>query len=254
MKVILVAATLKRADFVENLAKNLAKNIQLIFFCKNQPRPSLSKYGKMVEGDGKKLSQIIRSEKVDLVHWFQADSKRLFSDYYNWWKKSGDLQKVPIVITHLQLPFKHNLELSLEQLRIAQKIVFIVNEAYLHPKYSWIAASRKTRIYFGSPLDKFQEISAKKAENSNVVYGRGSTLNKCPQDMIEVFSKVDLDNKKFKIAGEGDSQIVSFFTEKSKELNLNNKVSFAGFLDFSKWKEFLENLDIFLYQLKVDGY
>lgn len=193
------------------------------------------------------LKRIITSANYDVIHYFKGSGYDLF----NWARnivESEDLN-IPIVTTVCQRPSYPTLLLSPDEIRYSDKIVFIDKQSYKDPLYPFIPEEKKTVIYFGCPQSHVEEtgelLSLRKEHNCSdkIIFGRGSTISKCPPDMLEIFNDIPYKDKKFRIVGVSPN---SWVGEKAKALS---DVEVIPPVKYRQWLEYCNDFDIFLYQI-----
>lgn len=88
-------------------------------------------------------------------------------------------------------------------------------------------------------------------KNSDIIYGRGSSFNKCPESMIDNFDKIEIKNKKFIVVGvdEGTNWLNNEVSKRSK-----SDINLFPLIPFEKWIQILKSFDVFFYQLPLDAY
>lgn len=153
----------------------------------------------------------------------------------------------PVVITVCQSPSYNNLWLTPFELKHAWQIVFIDKAAYNNSLVGFIPENVKTQIYLSEKgIYRNFETIPKSDNKGKIVYGRGSTSIKCPKTMFDVFDKIDVPNKLFRVVGiEGDSWV-------KDEAAKRDNVEVLGQLPIDKWEEVCNSFDVFLYQLPND--
>ena len=226
----------------------LIKNIESKIFT----RENYSTYNKVEisVGDGNELVEYIKINSFDRIHWFRTNFSILSHSYFDACEKKK-FQSPFIFVTLCQVPKSFLLRLTLRELKGFDYFIFICKEAYNYKYHKIIPDERKAMIYFGT--HHIDRITPKDNYSDEVlVFGRGSTLNKCPDDMIENYLKISEGVKsKFKIAGDGDT---SKILNKVKQLNCPSVIELVPHLSPDAWFSFLRSLDIYLYQLPADTY
>ena len=184
-------------------------------------------------------------KKGDLVvHFFRGHFSNLLLEML---QLTGN--NIPVIITVCQSPSYKNLWLTPFELKHAWQIVFIDKAAYNNRIIRFIPDRSKMQIYLTGKknIHHYNDIH-KIDNNTNIVFGRGSTSIKCPKNMFEVFDKIEIPNKLFRIVGiEGDSWI-------RDEAAKRDNVEVYGLLPLCEWEEVCNSFDVFLYQLPKDCY
>lgn len=162
-------------------------------------------------------------------------------------------RKIPVVSTVIQSPSYKRLLLSPYEIRNTNYFVFIDKTAYNNSIISFIPTEIRTSIYLVQSKNNLRLEQTKdillEPNKGSVVFGRGSTMNKCPKDMFTVFDKIDIKDKIFRIVGipEGDNWV-------RKEAAKRNNVEVYPQLSFTEWFNICKTFDVFLYQLPFDSY
>lgn len=196
----------------------------------------------------KDIQQILSEYKFDIIHYF----KTAYYDIFNWTikaERSLNLN-IPIVTTVCQRPSTKGLLLSPKEIRSSESVVLIDKSAYNDNLIAFIPYSKKKKIYFGTTdriICRTGELVELKKQSkritSKIVFGRGSTLSKCPPDMISVYRQIKYPEKKFVIAGiSPDSWI-------EKAIEGEEDIEIVGINPFDEWLEICNEFDVFLYYL-----
>lgn len=205
---------------------------------------------KVQEGSADQLLEYIKQTKPEIIHWFRSDQNKIFLDLIKAVNKRSFCLP-PIITTLCQKPTVIEYELHPIEIHHSNKIIFIsqsINDLF---QYKVVPSIQKTMIYFGSNFKFLTPKSIYLKSNELILFGRGSTLNKCPENMVINFNEINYKRKKFYIAGEGDS---TAHREKSKNAGLLRSVYFIGFLKMEQWVKFLNKIDIFLYELPKNSF
>ena len=186
-------------------------------FCRNYENPEFNIY----KGTGESILNEYVKGKYDLIHWFHANGNSLFIELYKAIKNKNI--SVNIITTICQQPdFKYFL-LSPLEIKASDKLVFIDKTAYKNKLLSFLPNEKKSFIYFGISKHSLKLIenillTSSPLKNNIITYGRGSSLNKCPKDLITIYDKIE-SPKKFIIIGDGDNKWLT------KEINKRNDYS-----------------------------
>ena len=177
-----------------------------------------------------------------VIHFFRGHFSNLLLEMLQF---AG--YQTPVVITLCQSPSYKNLWLTPFELKHARKIVFIDKAAYNNDLVSFIPKNVKVQIYLsGKDIYRNFEHIPKIDNNGKIIFGRGSTSIKCPKTMFEVFDKIEIPNKLFRIVGiDGESWI-------KDEAAKRDNVEVYGQLPLSEWEVMCNSFDVFLYQLPED--
>ncbi len=194
--------------------------------------------------DNKKEIEIFTQKGPLIIHYFRGHCSNILLDA---------LQLVgfstPVVTTICQSPSYNNLWLTPFELKHTWQFVFIDKSAYNNKLISFLPDNVKCQIYL-SGKGIYKDFSyLKKVDNGDkVVFGRGSTSIKCPSTMFDVFDKIDIPNKLFRIVGiDGDSWV-------KEEAAKRSEVEVLGQLPQKEWEAVCNSFDVFLYQLPDDCY
>lgn len=151
----------------------------------------------------KEIETELSHTRYDIIHYF----KTFNYDLFNWIVKSKKRLKlkIPIVTTITQRPSYPTMLLSPKEIRESDRIVLIDRAAYNDPLYPFLPEEKKLLNYFGRDKNNLEYTASLIKEaprhEDTITIGRGSTLNKCPKDIIEIFDKIKYQNKKLIIAG-----------------------------------------------------
>lgn len=180
-----------------------------------------------------------------LIHYFRGIPSNILKQVL---KIVG--QENPIIMTVCQSPFFKPLLLSPFEIRTAWKIVFIDKTSYTCSLLDFLPIEKKTMTYLSSDLYIKETETLRRPQNSPyIIYGRGSTIAKCPHNMFEVFDKINILNKKFVIVGipDGNNWV-------RKEAAKRDNVEVYGMLSQNEWFKMCASFDIFLYHLPLSSY
>ena len=235
-----------------SLIKNNPDIKDYVIFCRNIIRNEKSLEGKIIVGKGNDIITFFQREKFDLIHWFKANGNCLFEDLikemckYEW--------KIPILTTICQKPSCKSLLLSPCEILYSNHLVFIDKAAYNDALFQFIPNSKKSMIYFGFGQELLEIIDKVRKntpyiKTNQIIYGRGSSLNKCPKDMFDVFDKIN-HPKSFIIVGGGKKQWIIREINKRKMYD----VKLIDNLRYEEWIKVLNSFDVFLYYLPLKTY
>lgn len=193
----------------------------------------------------------LMNEEYDIIHNFRIVGYDLFQWTIKSLKELG--KSIKIITTINQRPSFINTLISPQEIKYSDKIVFIDSTAYNDSLLKFIPDFRKSRIYYCTSLyeDLYTNLYLKRKSrvgNHVVKFGRGSTVNKCPADMIDNFLKIRYDKKEFHIVGIPEKSWV--YNEASK---YSNVITYP-LLPNKEWLNVLKDMDIFLYQLPLSAY
>lgn len=189
--------------------------------------------------DVRRITDFLKKGNV-CIHYFKATYSNVLMDIL---QLSG--YNVPVITTICQVPSYINLWLTPYEIKHSWHFVFIDKAAYNNSLVNFIPSKIKSQIYC-SGIHRDYSYLKKENHGDKIVYGRGSTSIKCPQNMFDVFDKIDIPNKVFRIVGiENDSWIR---VEAAKRKN----VEVYGMLPHEKWLEICNTFDVFLYHIPKD--
>lgn len=188
-----------------------------------------------------KITEFTNKTCNTIVNYFKSRSSNILMDLLELIGYS-----IPIITTICQSPSYPNLWLTPFELKNSWHFVFIDKAAYNNKLINFIPEKVKSQIYLSSQRDiDFKSI--RNINNGNkIVYGRGSSSIKCPSNMFEVFDRIDVPNKLFRIVGIEENSWIT------KEASKRNNVEVYGKLSKEKWIEMCNSFDVFLYQLPED--
>lgn len=232
--------------FLENWMKN---GMGGCFLCYRTAIGSISEYKEHIfEFDGN-VSALLINKQIDIVNYYKSSrsllKQSLLTCFHTSIKKDGI--RVPIVTTVCQQPSFVSVFLTTSDIKQSDAIVFIDKQAYNDPLYSFIPCNRKTQIYFGTSrenIDKLGSIADKSQKSDKLfVYGRGSSIEKCPKDILDVFSKINVPKKLYRIVG------VAAKSWLGKLAAGYNDVEIIEHVSYWEWLEVCASFNVFLYYL-----
>lgn len=178
------------------------------------------------------------AKKGDLIiHYFKSQNSNILVDILGIVGHS-----VPLLTTVCQNPSYPNFWITPFEIHHSWHFVFIDKSAYCNNVVGFIPEEQKSQIY---QCGTRKDYSYLKPDNHGdvIIYGRGSSSIKCPKEMFEVFDKIDVPNKLFRIVGiEGESWI-------KEEAAKHDNVEVYGHLPSVQWEEMCNSFDVFLYHL-----
>lgn len=195
------------------------------------------------------VKEYLRQGNFDMIHYFKAGFSNLFEMVIRA-MKSQHLD-IPVVTTVCQRPsYPHHL-LSPFEIRHTSHFIFIDKASYNDRLLSFIPQERKSHIYCVSDRTAriTEGIPPKVNTDGIIVYGRGTTISKCPRNMFEVFDKIGIPNKRFCVVGipEGDNWV-------RREAAKRNNVDVYPLLPYNEWFELCKTFDVSLYQIPTDSH
>lgn len=221
-----------------------------------EPHPDLEIQNHIRIANGAQAVDEYVSGEYDIVHWFKSASNILFDEFVTEMKKRR-IRRVPIVTHVLQNPSYRGNFVTINELKFSAKFVFIDKTSYNNKRYAFIPKESKAMIYCNyrtpSDIEAFDNIykDVKKEPCDAIVFGRGSSLVKCPHDMFErVFDKIDNPKKFVIVGGKGGTWI----EEKINERRGLYEVEWVQHLPYEEWIKKIVQFDVFLYYLPDDAF
>lgn len=199
--------------------------------------------------NGKEIVNEYISGGYDLIHNFKAGGY----DAFYWLQKEIRNEKIyiPIVTTVCQRPSFKKMLLRPDEIRYSTILVFIDKASYKDSLFNFIPNSKKEFTYFGATKDlieKTDHLSQCYTPTTDcIVYGRGSTQSKCPRNMINVYDLIDVEHKKFVVAGCDKCK-----TWLHELVSGRSDIQLYGQLPYEEWLELCATFDVFLYQIPED--
>ena len=193
--------------------------------------------------------QQIDFKEYDLIHYFKGTSSNVLRQFLASLKKKG--LKLQVVTSICQRPSYKSLLMSPYEIKKTDCFVMIDKASYNDSILSFVPDSKKAQIYFcnSDDIDNTQDIEYIQRTDGKIIFGRGTTLSKCPRDMFEIFDTINIPNKEFHIAGvpKGDNWV-------SKEAEKRDNVVLHGMLPFNKWFDVCKSFDVVLYYIPKDSH
>lgn len=195
------------------------------------------------------ICSIIKKIDCDIVHYVKSVYSHIFEMTIEAIHRIG--KNIPVITTVVQCPSSSHLLLSPVEIRHTTHFVFIDKTSFDLKLLSFLPIERRSQIYLLTRkyLEKTKAIPFKENNGGPIIYGRGSTLNKCPRNMFKVFDKIDVPKKEFHIVGipEGDNWV-------RKEAKRRSNVKVYPQLPYEEWFELCKDFDVSLYQLPKKAY
>lgn len=198
------------------------------------------------------LRRLIAEGDFDVVHYVKLGGYEMLRWASDALRREG--LATPVVTTVCQRPSYPGLLLSEWEVSRSNRVVFIDKAAYADPLFDFVPDSRKAQIYFGygQEIARLADKIRGEREDSDagsVVFGRGSTLSKCPEDMVEVFDRIDLPGKRLTVAGVAPQG--NWLADKTQG---RQDITLVPSLPTEDWLRLCAGFDVFLYQLPVDSH
>jgi glycosyltransferase involved in cell wall biosynthesis len=194
------------------------------------------------------LPKKIEFTGYDIIHYFKSTRYDLFK-----WVMMSKQVSCPVMTTICQNPTSKGLLLSPLEIKKSNMFVFIDKSSYKSKLLNFIDERDKRMIYLGFSNEIFDITrhiieNRQKSKSDLITFGRGSTLNKCPKDVIEVFQSISIPNKRFIICGIPENSWLS-----DEALKYSN-VTTIPHLPHNEWLVKCSEFDIFLYYIPKDIY
>lgn len=204
-----------------------------------------------------KILNLLQNKDVVIFHYYHSGGvkgKGIFYKLTNLLKKEN--LSIPIITTVLQRPSYPYTILTPYIILNSSHIVFIDKTSYNDPLYKFIPKEHKSMFYCTFPesperikmLDSLAKERNCKDKFVSFIYGRGSTIGKCPNDTIDVFKKINVPSKKFIICGVDDESWIA-----KKALKESNITTYPN-MKYENWEKMCSTFDVFLYYLPKDTY
>lgn len=197
--------------------------------------------------------------KVDIVLFFKTAKslldKSIFSRFVSVKKGLGD--EVRVITVVCQRPSNPNTVLTPFEIKNSDHLIFIDRTAYNDSLYSFIPECTKSWTYLtipddgSNPLDRYLKTDYS-LKNDEVVFGRGSSFNKCPKNILDPFDKVKFSGKK-KFVIVGVPKYPNWLTAKINKRGKNDVVTYP-LMGFDEWMNQVSSFDIGLYCLPKNAH
>lgn len=193
----------------------------------------------------KELELEIRTGNYNIIHYFKTHGYDLF----DWTIKALECLNlpIPIVTTICQRPSYRGMLLSPKEIKMSNILVFIDKASFCDKLYPFIPTNKKRLNYFGrqkSNIEATRKILSNHSKDVNyTIIGRGSSLNKCPHNLIEVFDRIRIPNKKLIVVGITSNSWLH-------KISLNREdVILIPPVPYEEWLEICNSFDIFWYYI-----
>lgn len=225
-------------------------------FCKEYILRDSEKNDDVIEATGSDVVNEFQKGGYLCIHWIRSNKYELFEEIVKEMKRRKIC--IPIVTTVCQKPSFLDAFLTPIEVRFSSVLIFIDKTSYNDRYFCFIPTNRKRMIRFGGYTEGsvryFEKCldSIKYDDNKKdcIIYGRGSSLNKCPKDMFEVFDKIN-PPKKVLIIGDGEDSWIKREIACRKD---KYEIEIMPSLDYISWISQLALFDIFLYYLPPTAY
>lgn len=200
------------------------------------------------------IIDFIQKSNLDAIVYMKAAKSSFKTSIFNNFvraQKKSEL-RIPIITVVCQQPANFSTILTPYEINNSNHLIFIDKTAYHTPLYNFIPESKKSWTYLSIP-DANNSINDRYCKTNydikdkTIVFGRGSSLGKCPKDTLDVFDRISVTcNKLFIIAGVYPSG--NWLARKVARRNKNNVIIKAP-MPFDEWLTEASKFDIFLYYL-----
>lgn len=207
------------------------------------------------------LVQFFRKNVIVAIHYFKA--KQLLKERSIFGKVIEALYHVDvtpkILITVCQQPSYSRAILTPYEIKHSDMLIFIDKTAYNDPIYNFIPKDRKCWMYLLASKEMLQNAEEDKfvkknyvSDESTIVFGRGSTLNKCPKDVITLYDKIrSSQDKRFVIVGVPEEQ--NWLTNIIAKREGHDIITYP-LLPIKEYAEIVGSFDIMLYYIPKSSY
>lgn len=206
-------------------------------------------------GNGPDVLNYYLEHGYQCIHFYRSDGWELFDQLVREAQRRNI--RVPIVTTVCQKPSYRSLMLRPYEIKHSDVLAFIDKAAYNDSAYSFIPPGKKVLNYCGRSRQGKQAIIDQadqfRRQNPVPVIGRASTINKCPDDMFEVFDRLDNPKKILIIGGKGDEHHKRIIEQCNERKNLY-EAEITGHLSYQDYMKRMTEIDIFLYHLRQDAH
>lgn len=196
------------------------------------------------------ITDYLRKKSFSCIHYFKTRNSDIF---YRVVKSAMQVSlQIPVLTTVCQRPSFKSLLLSPFEIQHSSYIVLIDKASYNDSIIRFIPQERRKQIYFsGDPrlCEQTSGISFKRNENGPIIFGRGTSLSKCPLNMIDIFDRISISNKIFCIVGipKGDNWV-------RRKAKGRNDIIIYDLLPYEEWLKVCATFDVCLYQIPVDSH
>ena len=202
----------------------------------------------------KDLFGFLIEKRIDVIHYFKAQKSLVHFSIFNRIVHYKRKYNIKVVTTVCQQPSYPSVILTPFEIRYSDHLVFIDKTAFSDSLYNFIPIENKSWMYLlppwnaNNPLNKFEkrDYSCKK----KVLFGRGSTLEKCPKDVIDIYDKINItQEKEFYIVGVPDGN--NWLRNK---IIGRRDIHSCPIQNMEKWAEIAQTFDICIYYLPSNIY
>lgn len=186
------------------------------------------------------IIKFINTDERVVVHYIKARNSSVLYDTLKFFKRLP-----PVVLQCVQSPSFYPWWISPFELKVAWHIVFIDKSSYMDALIQFIPNSKRSAIYCSSYSIYGDYSNVPTTDNhGRVVFGRGSSFDKIPKNVLEVFDKINVPNKLFRIVGvgQGDNWL-------RRACEGRDDIELIPKQPLEDWQRICNSFDVFLYQL-----
>ena len=229
--------------------------------CNNTLKGEVAPEGVYELNSVQKCLDFLVQNRIDVIHYFKAAKGLLnVSIFKKMIRAIGKADnEIRVLTTVCQQPSYGKYILTPFEICHSDHILFIDKTAFNDPMFGFIPEERKSWIYLtasksmfhNSILDNYVKQNYE-TNNNTIVFGRGSTLNKCPKDTIRLYDCISVPgNKIFVAVGIPDEP--NWFTKEVKKRG-GDDIRTYPIQSPNDYLKIISTLDILLYYLPKDSY
>lgn len=249
----------KAAHSYSSSVKDYGYNSYVV--CNNTLKGEIAPEGVYELNSIEKCRNFLVQNHIDVIHYFKASKGLLNGSLFKKMVVAAEKvdNEIRILTTVCQQPSYGKYILTPFEIRHSDHILFIDKTAYNDPMFNFIPEERKSWIYLtasksmihNSIMDNYVKQNYE-TNNNTIVFGRGSTLNKCPKDTISIYDRIGVpEDKKFVVVGVPEEP--NWFTKEVKKRGGNDIHTYPMQLPMDYLK-IVSSFDILLYYLPKVSY
>ena len=205
----------------------------------------------------KACEDFLRNNRIDVIHYFKAAKSIKYGPVFKKFikaRKNNGREDIKVITTVCQQPSYPNTILTPFEIYYSDYLIFIDKTAYNDPLYSFIPKEKKTWMYLSATRDSLKNSvvdqyvkQSYELKNNTIVFGRGSTLNKCPKDILDVYDQIKTETeKKFVIVGV--PQTKNWLTKKISKRRKKDVETYP-LLPIAEYAKAVSTFDVMLYYI-----
>lgn len=205
----------------------------------------------------KACEDFIRNKGIDVIHYFKAAKSIKYGPVFKKFitaRKNIGREDIKVITTVCQQPSYPNTILTPFEIYYSDYLIFIDKTAYNDPLYSFIPKEKKTWMYLSATRDSLKNSvvdqyvkQSYELKNNTIVFGRGSTLNKCPKDTLDVYDQIKTKTgKKFVIIGVPETK--NWLTKKINKRE-EKDIETYPLLPITEYAKMVSTFDVMLYYI-----